>query len=256
MVARDEIGPPRRWWNLYLEILGVKFQYVVHSIENWEAQFAKQRRSRESEWTITIMLDWRRFVEKTSEEGCGRLAELEGGRGRVQAQPAECSQVGQAVSGEGRGRSRIWVRVRIDRHAAPRRRDHGDRAAEAATLDGGADRATTRAEPRHGQESAAAFEAEPHPPAATQPLWARGSGHLDIKRLVRIRRPSRRVTGDRRDGVKGIDAEFLHVAIDDHSQLAFTARYPDQTERSSTHFRAAAVAWYGQLGIAPAGAHR
>src|SRR5438309_9856651 len=26
--------------------------------------------------------------------------------------------------------------------------------------------------------------------------------------------------------------------------------YPDQTERSSTHFLAAAVAWYGQLGIA------
>jgi transposase len=37
--------------------------------------------------------------------------------------------------------------------------------------------------------------------------------HLDIKRLVRIQRPSHRVTGDRRDGVKGIGAEFLHVAI-------------------------------------------
>ena len=66
---------------------------------------------------------------------------------------------------------------------------------------------------------------------------------------MRIKRPSHRVTGDRRDGVKGIGAEFLHVAIDDHSRLAFTAMYPDQTERSSTHFLAAAVAWYGQLGI-------
>ncbi|HTF61377.1 MAG TPA: DDE-type integrase/transposase/recombinase [Edaphobacter sp.] len=73
--------------------------------------------------------------------------------------------------------------------------------------------------------------------------------HLDIKRLVRIRRPSHRVTGDRRDGVKGIGAEFLHVAIDDHSRLAFTAMYPDQTERSSTHFLAA-VAWFDRLGIA------
>jgi hypothetical protein len=60
--------------------------------------------------------------------------------------------------------------------------------------------------------------------------------HLDIKRLVRIRRPSHRVTGDRGDGVKGIGAEFLHVAIDDHSRLAFTATYPDQTERGSAHF--------------------
>jgi transposase len=73
--------------------------------------------------------------------------------------------------------------------------------------------------------------------------------HLDIKRLVRIQRPSHRVTGNRRDGVKGIGAEFLHIAIDDHSRLAFTAMYPDQTERSSTHFLAAAVAWYGRLGI-------
>ena len=66
--------------------------------------------------------------------------------------------------------------------------------------------------------------------------------HLDIKRLVRIQRPSHRVTGNRRDGVKGIGAEFLRVAIDDHSRIAFTAMYPDQTERSSTHFLAAAVA--------------
>jgi len=73
--------------------------------------------------------------------------------------------------------------------------------------------------------------------------------HLDIKRLVRIQRPSHRVTGNRRDGVKGIGAEFLHVAIDDHSRIAFTAMYPDQTERSSTHFLTQAVAWYGQLGI-------
>jgi transposase InsO family protein len=73
--------------------------------------------------------------------------------------------------------------------------------------------------------------------------------HLDIKRLVRIQRPSHRVTGNRRDGVKGIGAEFLHVAIDDHSRIAFTAMYPDQTERSSTHFLAAAVAWFDGLGI-------
>ncbi len=73
--------------------------------------------------------------------------------------------------------------------------------------------------------------------------------HLDIKRLVRIQRPSHRVTGNRRDGVKGIGAEFLHIAIDDHSRIAFTAMYPDQTERSSTHFLAAAVTWYEGLGI-------
>jgi hypothetical protein len=52
-----------------------------------------------------------------------------------------------------------------------------------------------------------------------------------------------------KDGVKGIGAEFLHIAIDDHSRIAFTAMYPDQTERSSMHFLAATVAWFGQIGI-------
>jgi transposase len=37
--------------------------------------------------------------------------------------------------------------------------------------------------------------------------------HLDIKRLVRIARPSHRVTGNRRDKVPGIGAEFVHIAI-------------------------------------------
>ena len=73
--------------------------------------------------------------------------------------------------------------------------------------------------------------------------------HFDIKRLVRIKRPSHRVTGDRRDSVKGIGAEFLHIAIDDHSRIAFTAMYPDQTEASATHFLYSAIAWYARLGI-------
>jgi transposase InsO family protein len=73
--------------------------------------------------------------------------------------------------------------------------------------------------------------------------------HFDIKRLVRIQRPSHRVTGNRRDGVKGIGAEFLHVAIDDHSRIAFTAMYPDQKEASATHFLAVATAWFERLGI-------
>jgi hypothetical protein len=38
--------------------LNVKFQeVVVHSIENCEADVAKQKHSQEIEWTITIMLD-------------------------------------------------------------------------------------------------------------------------------------------------------------------------------------------------------
>ena len=38
--------------------LNVKFQEViVHSVENWEAEVAKQQQDQETEWTTTIMLD-------------------------------------------------------------------------------------------------------------------------------------------------------------------------------------------------------
>jgi transposase InsO family protein len=91
---------------------------------------------------------------------------------------------------------------------------------------------------------------EPHPPVVRYEHEAPGDLlHFDIKRLVRIERPSHRVTGDRRDTVRGIGAEFLHIAIDDHSRIAFTAMYPDQTEASATHFLYSAVAWYARLGI-------
>jgi hypothetical protein len=91
---------------------------------------------------------------------------------------------------------------------------------------------------------------EPHPPVVRYEHEAPGDLlHFDIKRLVRIERPSHRVTGDRRDTVRGIGTEFLHIAIDDHSRIAFTAMYPDQTEASATHFLYSAVAWYARLEI-------
>ena len=73
--------------------------------------------------------------------------------------------------------------------------------------------------------------------------------HLDIKRLVRIARPSHRVTADRRDTVKGIGCEYVHVAIDDHSRIAFSAIYPDETRASVLHFLDKALAYYARLGI-------
>jgi transposase InsO family protein len=73
--------------------------------------------------------------------------------------------------------------------------------------------------------------------------------HLDIKRLVRIARPSHRVTGNYRDKVAGIGAEFVHVAIDDHSRIAFSAIYPDETRTSVLHFLDAALTYFARLGI-------
>jgi transposase InsO family protein len=73
--------------------------------------------------------------------------------------------------------------------------------------------------------------------------------HLDIKRLVRIARPSHRVTGNRRDKVPGIGAEYVHIAIDDHSRIAFSAIYPDETRASTLDFLQQALAYYARLGI-------
>jgi len=90
------------------------------------------------------------------------------------------------------------------------------------------------------------------PPAPVQRYEHLAPGdllHLDIKRLVRIARPSHRVTGDRRDKVPGIGAEYVHIAIDDHSRIAFSALYPDETRASVLHFLDAALAYYARLGI-------
>jgi hypothetical protein len=73
--------------------------------------------------------------------------------------------------------------------------------------------------------------------------------HLDIKKLGRIVRPSHRVTGDRRDSVEGAGWEYVHVAIDDHSRIAFSAIYSDEKQASVLAFLRAALAYYARLGI-------
>ncbi len=60
--------------------------------------------------------------------------------------------------------------------------------------------------------------------------------HFDIKRLARIERPSHRVTGNRRDLVRGAGWEYVHVAIDDASRIALLGSCPMKasTARSSS----------------------
>ncbi|MEO6966142.1 MAG: IS481 family transposase [Acidobacteriaceae bacterium] len=73
--------------------------------------------------------------------------------------------------------------------------------------------------------------------------------HLDIKKLGRIVRPGHRVTGNPADHVPGAGWEYVHVAIDDHSRIAFSAIYPDETRASAIAFLHAALAYYARLGI-------
>jgi len=73
--------------------------------------------------------------------------------------------------------------------------------------------------------------------------------HLDIKKLGRIARPGHRVTGNPADHVPGSGWEYVHIAIDDHSRIAFSAIYPDEKRASAIDFLHAALAYYARLGI-------
>jgi len=74
--------------------------------------------------------------------------------------------------------------------------------------------------------------------------------HFDIKQLARIVRTGHRVTGDRQhDHTPGAGWEFLHIAIDDHSRLAFAQLLPDQTARSAIAFLHAALAFFARHGV-------
>ena len=52
--------------------------------------------------------------------------------------------------------------------------------------------------------------------------------HLDIKKLGRIGRIGHRITGDRRRRVRGIGWEYVHVAVDDATRLAYVEVLPDE----------------------------
>src|SRR5205823_5164182 len=84
--------------------------------------------------------------------------------------------------------------------------------------------------------------------------------HIDVKKLGRILRPGHRVTGKRinarntytPDGRRIGDAgwEFVHVAIDDHSRLAFAEVLVDEKADTAAAFLKRAVAFFAAHGIA------
>ena len=73
--------------------------------------------------------------------------------------------------------------------------------------------------------------------------------HLDIKKLGRFARPGVRATGDRSHRNPGAGVESLHVAIDDHSRLAFASLHPDEKIPSAVAALRQALAFYEDHGI-------
>jgi len=73
--------------------------------------------------------------------------------------------------------------------------------------------------------------------------------HLDIKKLGRICSPGHRVTGDRSHRHRGIGWEYVHLAIDDHSRVAFASIAPDERGTSACKALIRTVRYYRSLGV-------
>lgn len=92
---------------------------------------------------------------------------------------------------------------------------------------------------------------EPPPPRGTLRACApRRAGPPRHEKLAKIRRVGHRIQGSRRTRVHGIGWEYAHVAIYDHSRLAYAEVFADEAPETTTGFLRRAVAWYAAQGIA------
>jgi transposase InsO family protein len=73
--------------------------------------------------------------------------------------------------------------------------------------------------------------------------------HLDIKKLARIVRPGHRISGDRRDTVRGAGWQFAHMAIDDHSRVGYGEMLPDERGGTAVGFLHRTVRGLRRLGV-------
>ena len=73
--------------------------------------------------------------------------------------------------------------------------------------------------------------------------------HIDIKKLARIHKPGHRITGNPQDETRGAGWEFLYVAVDDHSRMAYVAMMPDEKAVSASLFLSQAAGYFAQHNI-------
>jgi transposase InsO family protein len=73
--------------------------------------------------------------------------------------------------------------------------------------------------------------------------------HLDVKKLARIQGIGHRITGDRSRQARGIGWEFVHVAIDDASRLAYAEVLDNERTARATAFLKRAIAWFSDRGV-------
>ena len=72
---------------------------------------------------------------------------------------------------------------------------------------------------------------------------------MDIKRLARIVRVGHRIQGNRQLRVYGAGWEYVHVAVDDHSRVAYAEILPEQTGGCAEAFLRRMTRWFAQRGV-------
>jgi transposase InsO family protein len=89
------------------------------------------------------------------------------------------------------------------------------------------------------------------PPVIHRYAWPHAGDllHLDIKRPARIRGIGHRIHGDRRTRTRGVGWEYLHVAIDDATRLAYVEVHPSQCARACAAVLRRALVWFQRRGI-------
>lgn len=73
--------------------------------------------------------------------------------------------------------------------------------------------------------------------------------HLDVKKLVRIRGVGHRIHGNRHRMARGVGWEFVHVAVDDYSRVAYVEVLPDETGFTTVDFLQRAKDWFRRRGV-------
>ena len=72
--------------------------------------------------------------------------------------------------------------------------------------------------------------------------------HIDTKKLGKIAGIGHRITGHRHNRRRGIGWEYLHVAVDDASRLAYTEILADERKARVIAFLERALAWFARHG--------
>ena len=73
--------------------------------------------------------------------------------------------------------------------------------------------------------------------------------HVDIKKIGKFHRPGHRAHGDRSDRNRHEGWEFVHVAVDDTTRLAYVEILDDERIPSVVGFLRRAVAWFASRGV-------